>query len=107
IVIDSLSRCIKDKNNAILLFNRLIMKKNHKVSISLLREFFNDVWRVNEMMEISFAGQEDLLKEYLTSNFNYQKAIKSLSNFEVMLSKNVNFDLFKNKLLIELEACYV
>ena len=106
-IINSLTECIKNKNQTILSLSKLIMKKNYKLFISLLREFFNDVWRIKEMTTLSFKGQEKLLDKYLTSNFNYYKAIKSLSNFEVMLSKNVNFDLFKNKLLIELEECYV
>ena len=106
-IIIFLNSSIKDKNNIVLLLSRILTKKSSKIIVSLLREFFNDIWRIKEITTITFKSQEKLIEEYLSSDFNYQKAIKELSHFEVMLSKNVNFDLFKNKLLINLEECYV
>lgn len=57
-------------------------------------------------MPLTFEQEKELLQAYLSKKFDYEKALFLISDFLIKMNYNVNFDLYKNKFLVELEECY-
>ena len=93
-----------NKSDIIIGLKKLITKKNLKLVTSLLKEFLSDIWKYQLKMETSFSGIESLLEAY--NNFDYKEGLMLVNDFIVSQKHNVNFELYKSKLSIGMEACY-
>lgn len=106
-LINALSKIVINKEKAHSELVALIKKDSYQSSLGILAAFFNDIWKIQELIELTFEKEKDLISSYQSKHFNYEKAILLISDFLVKINYNVNFDLYKNKFLIELEECYV
>ena len=106
LIIETMTNAI---NNPIVIISALtkeIGKKNYVLILNILREFINDIWRKNQLLKTSFMGQDELLEKYQIANFDFEKALKSINEFLLSQKFYVNFDLYKNKTLIEIKESY-
>lgn len=106
-VIKSLANAINHKEKTHSEFSPLIRKDNFAISLNILAAFFNDIWKIDEVMEIIFEDEKELVQNYKVAKFDFEKALMLISDFLIKVNYNVNFDLYKNKFLVELEECYV
>ncbi len=103
-LIEILKQSIKNKSDIIIGLKTLIAKSNYKVILAALKEFINNVWKYNSGATTTLFGYDELFKEY--KNFDFKTAIPAIEDFIVSQDSNVNFDLYKIKMLIKLEGCY-
>ena len=102
-----LSFSLNNKNLIVSELGDLIRKDNFTKIIGIIKEFYSDIWREEQLMKISFEDSKDVLQNYALSKFNFAKALKELNMFISDRSFNLNFDAQKNKLLVVLGECYV
>lgn len=105
-LINALSKSLVQREKLHSEISPLIKKDNYKTTLGLMSAFFNDIWKISELMQLTFEAETEIINGYANKKFNYEKALLLISDFIVKVSQNVNFDLYKNKLLIEMEACY-
>ncbi len=99
-----LAKAIKTKSEIIIGMKALLQKSNYKDLLSIFKVFLDDIWKEKGGIETTIKGISELLKSY--ENFDYKTASLILNDFIVSQNSNVNFELYKSKLLIELEECY-
>lgn len=80
-------------------------KKNYKYLLQTLYKFFQDILNYKTKSSIFYVDQIELLSSYIVSKYNVFKAMQAIDDFIVSQESNVNFDLYKAKLIIELEVC--
>jgi hypothetical protein len=86
--------------------NNFINKKNWKLNLSFLNLFFNDIWKKNNFIPLSFKKEKKLIQKYINSNFDFQNAIIHINDFFLLREKNLNFELSKINLLLKIGECY-
>lgn len=106
-VVKALASVINHKEKTHTEFAPLIKKDNHFLVLNMLAAFFNDIWKTEEVMEITFENEKELVQNYKIAKFDFEKALVLIGDFLVKVNYNLNFDLYKNKFLVELEECYV
>ncbi len=105
-IIKILKEGLIDKNNFFIEMNNFINKKNWKLNLSFLNLFFNDIWKKNNFIPLSFKKEKKLIQKYINSNFDFQNAIIHINDFFLLREKNLNFELSKINLLLKIGECY-
>lgn len=105
-VLTSMALSLRNHNKIFTELAPLITKQNYMQCTSILRIFLNDLWKVNGVSTVVLDDEWALIENFKSTNFDFQKALFSINEFVVNQESFVNFDLSKNKLMIELEQCY-
>lgn len=105
-ILKVMEHSLTNKNILITDLAQLITKDNFELSLNILSEFFSDIWREEQMQDLSFPTQKELIDKYVLSKYDFAKALESINNFIVLRAYHVNFDIQKNQLLILLGESY-
>ncbi len=105
-IVMAMKNSLKPTNSIITSLTKEITKRNYSLILRTLNTFLNDIWKKQQNIDISFKEEGDLLSEYAKTKFDFRKALMSINDFIIAQSSHVNFDLYKSKLLVELEECY-
>ena len=105
-IIQILNKSLNDKNDFIISLKNLVNFQNWKIVFSLLNLFFNDIWKLNQLLDLCFPKEKGLIKKYINSNFNFKKAIEDINEFFMFKEQNLNFELTKNNLILKIGDCY-
>ncbi|NQZ66160.1 MAG: hypothetical protein HRT99_03030 [Mycoplasmatales bacterium] len=105
-LISILKKALSRPDSIITELPNLIKKDDFRTPILMLSQFINDIWRENQLMALSFPKEKELIQKYELANFNIDSALMAINEFMVMRNYHVNFDLYRNQLLIKLGECY-
>ncbi|MCK5945663.1 MAG: hypothetical protein KAG04_00160, partial [Mycoplasmataceae bacterium] len=84
---------------------KVITKSNYKIIFLILRTFFNDIWKSTESIKTNFPNKE-LISKYSDIDFNYSSALEAINDFIISQGNNVNFELYKTKILTKIVGAY-
>ncbi len=101
------SKLALNKHKASITFiNDFSKKDGYKIYIEILQQLFNDIWRFNMGQPINCIKFEESISLLAENQYNFVKSIEAIWEFKHAIQYNANFDLAKEKLLIELVGKY-
>ncbi len=92
-----------NKKEAPILFEKIINKRTeYKLKFEIIIVYLNDIWRSKLGQPVHCIPSEAIINKYTETNFDYAKVIEALQEFKRSIGYNGNFDLAREKLILQI-----
>ncbi len=105
-ILNVLTLAYSDPDYIVSSLSLIMTKTNYYVILSIMLAFIRDIIKIKDHLPLDNEKHHFLIEKYAHTTFDYNKSFQLINHFLIMQKHNVNFNLAKNSLLLQLETCY-